>query len=180
MTDNDLIKKVKEEQDSSALNELVSRHTGLYVKIVNTYSYVPPIERQDILNDKTYNIYQYALDYDPNRNMKFSVYIGQRLKWDCIGAISDKIDTEEISSEIEDKTIDSSKNGGVLDFIVENTSEITDKRFFDIFKYRHLMDKPLSWKKIGEEVGMTYEGARKIYLHNIEFLKNRIKREKLV
>lgn len=179
MTDLDLIKKVKEEQDSSALNELVSRHTGLYVKTVNLYSYVPNIEKREILDDKTYNIYQYALDYNPEKNMKFSVYMGQRLKWQCIAAIYNKVDTEEIDSNtmVEEP---SSTEEETIKFIIENTEEITDKRFYQIFKYRHLTEKSLTWKAIGDKIGMTYEGARKVYLHNIQFLRNRLKKENLI
>ncbi len=179
MTDTDLIKKVKEEQDSSALTELVNRHTGLYVKILDTYSYVPPVDKQDMLEDKMHNIYQYALNYDPDKNMKFSVYLGQRLKWDCISAINKSVDMEEVNPNnvVEERNIPDEET---IRFIIDNTSEITDKRFFQIFRLRHLVEKSWSWKKIGRAIGMTYEGARKVYLHNIEFLRNRIKKEYLV
>lgn len=179
MTDIDLINKVKNELDSDALKELVNRHTGLYMDILNKYSYVPEVEKNDFKADKTYNIYQYALDYNPDKNMKFSVYMGQRLKWECIGTIVKAVDSEEITPEVlvEDFEL---PDKDTVKFIVDNTKEITDKRFFKVFKMRHLQEKPASWSQIGKSIGMTHEGARKIYLHNIEFLRNRIKRENLI
>lgn len=178
MTDLDLINKVKNENDSGALVELVNRHTGLYIKIVDKYSYPAALDKNDMIDNKLYNIYQYALDYDPTKNMKFPVYLGQRLKWDCYHVVMNAIQSEEIKPEMITEEINLSDEDTVK-FIVENTTEITDKRFFDIFKLRHLVDKPWTWKRIGKKIGMTHEGARKVYLHNIEFLRRRLKKEHL-
>ncbi len=189
LTDVDLIKKVKEEQDSTALNELVTRHTGIYIDILKRYTSHAAqtrtdmaIEKQDMMSDKTLNIYLYALDYDPNKNMKFSVYLGKRLKWDCIGAYNNSICSREIGTsdfpDLPDDKISSDEE--TIKFIVESTSEIQDERFLEIFKLRHMQDKPVSWKKIGKVIGMTSEGARKVYNHNVEFLRNRIKKEQLI
>lgn len=179
LTDNELVKKVKELQDSSALNELVDRHSGIYHTILDRQVTVPPMEKQDFIADKTYNIYQYALDYDPTRNMKFSVYLGQRLKWQCYDTINKHVETEQITPTVLIGT-DQIKDESVIKFIIDNTIEIKDKRFFEIFRLRHLCEKKTSWKRIGKLIGMTYEGARKIYLHNIEFLRSRLIKENLL
>lgn len=51
-----------------------------------------------------------------------------------------------------------------------------DKRFFKILQYRHLQPSkaPLSWRDIGIRLGLSHEMCRKIYMANIERVRNRL------
>lgn len=183
MTDNlsdvDLIGKVKGKMDSAALNELVARHSGIFYQVVKSYSWVPPVEQQDLIDHKAYFIYNYALDFKPEKNVKFSSYVGQRIKYECQGLIGKNQNVDEISDNIPAPTpVD--YNSEVMDFIVKNASKIDDDKFLKIFKLRHYSEKKKSWKAIGDLLEMSDEGARKIYLRNISFIKRGIKKEGLV
>lgn len=48
-----------------------------------------------------------------------------------------------------------------------------DARFAEILKYRHLgpEHQQMSWRDIGRKVGLSHEGARKLYTHNLELVK---------
>ena len=177
LTDQYLINEVKVNNDSAALTELVARHTGIYVNVVNSYSYVPKIERDDMIDHRMVNIYNFALKYDPTRNMKFSTYVAENTKWSC----HKKIESEK--DEINDDSMGGKSmtfNGDLTHFIEDQTEEIQDKRFAKIFSLRHNSGKKkLSWKKIALHMdGLSHEWCRKIYKRNIGFLKNRIREVK--
>ena len=186
MTDNlsdvDLIGKVKGAKDSSALNELVARHSGIFYQVVKSYSWVPPVEQQDLIDHKAYFIYNYALDFKPEKNVKFSSYVGQRIKYECQSLIGKNQNIDEISDNIPAPTpVD--HNSEIMDFVVKNGSKIDDDKFLEfleIFKLRHFGEKKMSWQAIGKIVGLSNEGARKIYLRYISSIKRRIKKEGLV
>ena len=89
-SDLSLINKIKQENDGGCLEELISRHSGIYVYIVDKYtknkSYVT--NRDFILDDKDYMIYQSALSYKPDMNSKFSTFLANQTKWKCLNAIN--------------------------------------------------------------------------------------------
>jgi len=175
-TDYQLINQIKQNNDSAALTELVTRNTGIYVQVVNSYTYVPKVERDDLIDHRMVNIYNYALDYDPSKNMKVSSYIGKRIGWDCYSKI------EREKEEINDEIFGGGTNtysADLTQFINTQAGEIEDKRFARIFELRHsLGKKKLSWKKIAAIIGdLSHEHCRGIYNRNVKFLKNRIKGE---
>lgn len=178
LSDIDLIGKVKKENDSEALMTLISRHSGIYHNVVNKYTYVPEVERSDLIDHKAFSIYQYALAFDPAKNVKFSSYIGQRIKYECQSLIQKKIMVEEVSELLPD-TSEKYQDTDLISFIIDNAQDLDDRRFLKIFKLRHFGEKKKSWRAIAKAVGMTNEGVRKIYLRNIEFIKNRLKKEYL-
>ncbi len=181
-----LITKVQQDKDSSALKTLVNRHTGMYFSVVHRYSSNNPnvIKIKDLDDDKLFNIYQFVMDYDPTRGMKLSSYIGDRTKYLCKGMLKEgkkdpltfgfantgmaPIDESEEGIRIEDSSPATqvaervNTDIGVEDIVEAAKKVCTDERFFTILEHRHLSNPPLSWRKIGPKVGLTYEGARRI------------------
>ena len=79
LTDILLIKKIKQEDDQKSFIELVNRHTGIYNTIA--YSYTRAGDKSlyhDIIDDREYNFYSFIKDFDENKKMKFSTYVGER------------------------------------------------------------------------------------------------------
>lgn len=173
----DLINSVKESNDEVALTTLINNVTGLYVTIVSGYTYVPTFERQELIESKNTNIYSYIKDFDPKRGMAFSTYVGQRVKWACKDLVNKYPEPEELEN-FSDKLIveNDIQNIDELKLVFDYASKVPDKRFFTIFKMRHV-GKKQTWKKIGENIGLTNEGARRIYNKNIKVLKDRIQKE---
>lgn len=84
-TEADLIGRVQVAKDSDALTALASQHTGIYLSVVNRYASAYPntIRREDLADDKLFNIYRFILDYDPAKGTKLCTYIGNRTDWMC-------------------------------------------------------------------------------------------------
>lgn len=80
-----LICRVKEASDSAALTTLVDTHTGIYVDVVSRYAHVYPnvIKKDDLVDDRLYNLYRFIIDYDPARGTKLSTYICDRTDYMC-------------------------------------------------------------------------------------------------
>ena len=86
-SDNQLIDNIQNHEDvTSSLEELVNRHSGIYFDIVTRYV---PLEstycdRQELFDDKDFNIYSAALKYNPEKGAKFSTFLGNETKFVCL------------------------------------------------------------------------------------------------
>lgn len=176
LSDIQLIDSVKNNNDSTALSTLIDKVTGLYVSTVTGYSYVPHFERQELLDNKTYNIYSFIKDYDAERGMSFTTYIAQRTKWKCQSLLFKHPEPEELNESLIDNndTLSEIERHDIYNNIIEYAEDIDDPRFFEIFKIRHLSGDKKNWIEIGQMFNLSNEGARKIYKRNIKKIKNKI------
>jgi DNA-directed RNA polymerase sigma subunit (sigma70/sigma32) len=203
----DLITRVKTEQDSHALVELVNRHSGIYFTVVNRYASAYPgvIKARDLDDEKLFNLYQFICAYDPTRGTKLSTYIGDRTDYMCKVMLRKESHNPIASGpyattgaaplETDDDTFRTTNGGyvtledespGVVDLANEDISldavraaaqEVcSDKRFDLILKWRHFAPDhdTLSWRSIGQRLGLSHEGARQIYLDNLALVKARL------
>lgn len=180
VSDNQLIEQIKKEKNSNALIELVNRHTGVYIDVISNYTYVPNVTREDLIESKYFNIYKYALDFNPNLKTKFSSYVGLRAKYECQSCLTERknIKEEEVIAENTvsiDHRLEESEDA--IRYIWEKIEKNPDKRFTEIFKMRHSTDKPKSFYAIGEKLGMSHEGVIKIYKKNLQILKKQLSHE---
>lgn len=85
LTELELIALVKTKQDSDALVVLADRHAGIYLSVTNRYAdcYPNVVKREDLQDDRLFNIHRFILNYDPTRGTKLSTYIGDRTDWMC-------------------------------------------------------------------------------------------------
>jgi hypothetical protein len=171
-----LIQAVKEKQDSNALLELADKHTGIYINVINKYSYIPEIEKQELVEHKLYNIYNYALTYNPEKGMQFSTWVGQSTKWQCQSLLSKKVESEEISDKIPEniEPLKELTDRDSYEMVLSKVKECEDERFSLLFKLRHGGAKPVTWKKCGKKIGTTAEGARWLYNKFYEQIKKNI------
>ena len=89
LSDLDLIKNIKKKKKvDECLQELIDRHSGIYLDIVNSFlrNCNNDSLRHEIINDKEYAIYNSVLKYDENRGTKFSTFLGNEAKWLCLNA----------------------------------------------------------------------------------------------
>ena len=70
--DNKLIADFKSNQDSKCLEKLIERHSGIYVDMVNKYlpENYDQLQRQDVLEDKDFSIYNAVINFDESKNTK--------------------------------------------------------------------------------------------------------------
>ena len=98
-SDLSLINKIKSENDENCLVELIERHSGIYIYIVDQFSknHNPLLDKNLILEDKDYVIYKSALNYNPKINVKFSTYLANEARWKCLNHINKKKKKKESS-----------------------------------------------------------------------------------
>lgn len=186
-TDTDLISLVKEEdRPDQFLTELIERHSGIYLEIVNTYSSKdsPFIDRTELVRDKDYNIYQAVLKYDPSRGAKFSTYLGNETKWLCLNTYNKNRRHPTVTTESLDllhpdlglysESIKENIRKDLFDKIINLTEGHPDKRVEKIFKMRYIIgkkNKVMPWKNIGKQMNLSIQGC--INIHNSAILSIR-------
>ncbi len=183
MTELDLITRIKDQQDSTALNALVDMHTGIYVKMVRRYECYPDfrdkIEAQDIMRDKTFHIYEFAKKYDPSRGMAFGSYVGEQLSYICSNLITRSARNVEFNEDVapsnDTSVTDNAEKDSSIEEALAQVSGSDSAKFREIFKLRFMGQKPLSWRVIGEAVDMSHEGARKLFEKHIGAVREYLK-----
>ena len=174
-----LISRVKEKQDSAALMEIVEAQTGTYMSVVNKFSFLPPIERQELIDHKDTNIYSYVMDFNPDKGTKLSTFVYNNISYQCLNLLREpqnvEINDEIAADENFERSIAKKEFGEVADYICDCAADLYDERFVEIFRLRHLSGpKKMSWRKIGTKLNLSYERVRQIYFNNIEKLKHKI------
>lgn len=184
MTDIELINRVKDTADSAALSELVSRHSGMYIKIVQKYVNIEQnspyssakLEINELRDDKMLNIYRFAQTYDPTRGTKFSTYVGQMTRYLCLNLLNDtpeKVEITETNAPAVGSAVPECAADPIAD-IKRYAPTVHDPLFWPIFELRHLNDKRATWRDIGQQVGVTHEWARQIYNKHIDQVREYI------
>jgi RNA polymerase sigma factor (sigma-70 family) len=183
-SDLSLIKKIKDQNDSECLQELIERHSGIYVHTVNkivsdTCSFM---NKEEILSDKDYSIYNAAIKFDPGKNTKFSTYLANETRWRCLNLYNKnkKFIEEPINDSIKEKASSSDfliefQKQEILDKVIKLAEKNPDKRVKKILDMRYAINynKAHSWREISEELNMSIQGC--IDIHN-KFV-NKIRKE---
>jgi len=181
--DLSLINNIKENNSGDSLLELIERHSGMYVHIVDKYihknSYV---SRDLIIDDKDFVIYQSALEYNPEKKSKFSTFLANQTKWKCLNAINNVRNKNNSDIELADKEI--SKECGTINLIEKieafdcfhkALNEESDKRVKKIIDIRYNTDNNRlnPWRKVSKELNLSIQGC--INIHN-RFI-NKVKKQ---
>ena len=178
----DNIKKDTKTED--CLQELIGRHTGIYLDIVNKYTLNGnTTNRLDFIDEKDYNIYQAALKYEGDRGTKFPTFLGNETKWICLNKFNKRKKDPQLSiDDVRESDILHPKKEKIKKEDLEVFSEAIklskthkDKRVEKIFEMRYITgekNKVMPWKKISEELDMSIQGC--INIHNSAVEKFRI------
>jgi len=179
------IKKNKKTEDS--LGELIGRHTGIYLDIVNKYTQNGNLTNKlDLIDEKDYNIYQAALKYKSDKGTKFPTFLGNETKWICLNKYNKKKKEPQINIEdIKEIDILNTRNEKinredleVFSEAIKFSKEHKDKRVKKIFEMRYITgekNKVMPWKKISEELDMSIQGCINIHNSAVEKFKIELK-----
>lgn len=192
LSDSQLVDGVKNGNNGEdCLKELVSRHSGIYVSMVNNYSPSRssslPSCKDELINDKNYYIYQAALKYDNTRNTKFSTYLGNETRWLCLNIYNKQKKSKEFCShdlanisppcpDLHEHSIDSE----MLSKIISMIDNEPDSRISKIFKMRYIdgeKNKVMPWNKVCRRIGLSIQGCINIHNKTIIKLKKQLKNE---
>lgn len=186
MNESQLIKKIKKDNCSESIKELENMHGGLCVKIIKKYINQLNSKNfsiEDMLKDKTYVVYQSALSFDPKKNVKYSTWLGNQIRYFCLNTLNKNknnlcLDNENIRYLVEKKQIEENNtqmDQSKLDHIFDIIHNMKDKRIEKIFKMRYFDSKKLnSWNAIGEKLHISTQTAINIHNKALEFLNKKI------
>ena len=192
LSDEQLISNIrKKSQPNESLGELIDRHSGIYLDMVNAYSSAssPFIDRAEFIEDKNYKIYEAAIKFDKNKGAKFSTYLGNETKWLCLNTYNrnkrkplvtvdfiENIKCEEDSVDSISDTIESDLFNKVLKIIKTHP----DKRVGKIFNKRYIKgekNKVMPWKKIGKKLQLSIQGCINIHNSAVKYIQNELKED---
>ena len=179
-----LIEKVKKEADLNSLNLLIERHSGIYLDMVN--SVIPNncdfLDKNDIIDDKNISIYKAVMNFDENKNTKFSTYLGNETRWKCLNLfnrgtkykyldINDFNDDENMS---DDEMLNKISSKEILDKVYYYANNHRDERVRKIINLRYKIgegNKTMPWKNVSEKINVSIQGCINIHDRFIEEIK---------
>lgn len=184
--DVELVENIKNEKDvDDCLQELIERHTGIYLDIVNKYTqHTNTSNKLDLIDEKDYNIYQTALKYKSDKGTKFPTFLGNETKWICLNKQNKikkekKVAFDDISEiDLAQEDDDNKEKLEVFKKTIELAKQHEDKRVEKIFEMRYIIgekNKVMPWKKISKELNMSIQGCINIHNSAIEEFKLELK-----
>jgi len=180
--DKELILNIKKNKSTDkCLNVLIDRHSGICIDMINSYmsSGYNSSLRQELIDDKDYQIYESALKFDPDKGTKFITYLGNEIKWKCLNMYNKS--KKRLHLPVEENLINYfnylSKEDDVdtsekFNEIINKAQSYSDKRIGKIFYLRYVVGKNNSvmpWKNISSNLNMSIQGC--INIHNA-FIEN--------
>lgn len=182
--DLSLIEEIKINNDESCLKELIAKHSGIYLQIVNqTISDQSNINKNDIIDDKDLFIYEKALKFDPNRRIKFSTYLGNEIKWKCLNIHNkakkyEYYDVGDFSEYLVDKDyISEYVNQEMISLIYDKADKYHDERVRKIIQMRYRdckKNKLTPWKRIARKLKLSIQGCINIHNRFIKEIKHEL------
>ncbi len=178
LTDEQLVKNIQDSINATdSLKELVCRHSGIYLDMINGYVSANQNRsaKEEMIKDKEYQIYSSALKFDPTKGAKFSTYLGNETKWKCLNMYNknkrhpsvpiqeeliDFLNFKFISSGDPDKNGNHNINSGGYNVLGDWSSKLTDQNESsmkdEMFKQiiKHAEDHPD--KRVGKIFNLRY------------------------
>ena len=182
--DLSLINNIQKDNNEKSLLELIERHSGMYVHIVDKYinknSFV---SRDSMMDEKDYVIYKTALDYRSDRNSKFSTYLANQTKWKCLNEINSSNKKKEVGIE-SIYNMESGESNSFELLVINETFDIffdmlkkeNDKRVKKILdiRYKTSNTKLVPWRQVSDALNLSIQGCINIHNKFIEKVKTQI------
>ena len=192
LTDCDLTNLIKQDNDERALDELISRHSGIYVDMLKKFGFkcLTHNQVQDIMGDKDYVIYKAALEYDSSK-AKFSTHLANKAKYMCLtqktknknSRITANFDEVQFCQKDKASTPDQSCNiSDSFNRILNLIEKHKDKRLKIIFHERYFCGnrgKLKPWKQVAQKINLSAQGCINIHDKAIKELSYKIENEKI-
>ena len=193
LSDNQLVKNIQNSvEPENSLKELVDRHSGIYLDMVHGYtSSENQSAKDEMIQEKEYEIYVSALNYNPSKGAKFSTYLGNQTKWKCLNKYNKK--KREGLTPLEEQALDFFNNKissrpaddfntryEVFTQIIKCADKHPDHRVGTIFNLRYIEGKNnnvMPWKTISQKLGMSIQGCINIHNSAIKQIQQKFNKE---
>jgi RNA polymerase sigma factor (sigma-70 family) len=184
-----LAERISVSNCEDSLTELISRHSALCFKIIKKYSgsfYVYNIDVAEASSDKNLIIWNSAKSFSADKNVKFSTWLANQVKYSCLNALNKKskdrlVATEdEILDVLKEKTSEE-KTDNLFEFTNNILKQLKDKRIKQIFSMRYsTFHKKPSWCKVAEQLNVSTQTAINLHNRGIAVLRKKITSEKFL
>ena len=186
LSDDYLVKKVKESSCSSSLTELSNRHGGLVDSIVKKYAAASAnagcsgLSLTDFREDKLLIVYNAALQFNPSKKSKFSTWLGNATRFHCLNTYKKSrkyVDGTSYLSEYAETAngdeIALNKLMGDAAYVMNLLHGFKDSRVSTIFRMRYFSNdlKNTSFAHIAKHLKMSTQGIIDIHNEAVEFIK---------
>lgn len=188
--DLDLINNIKNNTCADdSIKELELRHSGICHQMIKKYysAFVEKgIDPFDVSEEKNYIIYKSALNFNPDKNVKFSTWLGNQMRYHCLNCLNDKDNSVFLNGLSLEKFLDC-KQQVVKDencmvreceYVLDLIKQLKDKRIEKIFKMRYFSDsnkKFMSWSKIGKKLDISTQTVINLHDKAIKTISNKLK-----
>ena len=175
VSEEEALIRVKSSNCNDSLKKLISEHSGICFNLVLKYKkYIQSrnCDFQDLLDQKDYFIYKAALQYDGNKNIKFSTWLGNYVKYQCLNCRRLKVDSHTVNDENSKVEIDKKAQFDFFDsqmkkermtVVQEALRELKDSRIRDIYLLRYFNGKKMTFKNISLEMGISEPTIKKLH-----------------
>ena len=180
--------RVKNFSCNESLKELITKHSGICFNLVLKYKkYIQSrnCDFQDLLDQKDYFIYKAALQYNGDKNIKFSTWLGNFVKYQCLNCRRSKVDNYTVNDESSKVEIDKKAQFDFFDSqmkkerltaVKEALGELKDSRIRDIYLLRYFNGKKMTFKNISLEMGISEPTIKKLHKKGKNILSKKIKK----
>ena len=189
VSDSYLAERISVSNCEDSLTELISRHSALCFKIIKKYSgsfYVYNIDVAEASSDKNLIIWNSAKSFSADKNVKFSTWLANQVKYSCLNALNKKskdrlVATEdEILDVLKEKTSEE-KTDNLFEFTDHILKQLKDKRIKQIFSMRYsTFHKKPSWCRVAEQLNVSTQTAINLHNRGIAVLRKKITSEKFL
>jgi len=189
VSDNYLVERIRVTNCEKSLEELIKRHTGLCFNIIKRYAstfYANNIDITEASTDKNLIIWNSAKSFSAGKNVKFSTWLANQVKYSCLNALNKKSKDRLVSTE--DQILDVLKeksseetNENLFEFTNNILKQLKDKRIKQIFSMRYSVhSKKPSWCTVAKKLKVSTQTAINLHNRGIEILRKKIQSEKFL
>jgi DNA-directed RNA polymerase specialized sigma subunit len=188
INDSHLVENVQENNDKSndSLTELIGRHSALCFDIYKKYSSAMAASGicvSEMYKERTFIIYKAAQTFDPSRKVKFSTWVGNQVRYQCLNAINGNhlypVDDSQLDYYV-DKSAEESQSPDLsndMDFVFNILDQLKDKRIKKVFKLRYFghPTKKLPWSQVAGKISTSTQTAINLHERGKEILNRKMK-----
>jgi RNA polymerase sigma factor (sigma-70 family) len=188
INDYDLVEDVKSNNDKSnqSLTELIDRHSALCFDIYKKYSQAMAASGlcvTEMYKEKNFIIYKSAQTFDPSRNVKFSTWVGNQVRYQCLNAINGNhlypVDDGQLDYYVDRKAEELSQPdlSNDVDFIFNILEQLKDKRIKKVFKLRYFghPTKKMPWSQVAKKINTSTQTAINLHERGKKILNRKMK-----
>lgn len=188
INDSSLVEDIQKDNNRSnqSLIELIERHSALCFDIYKKYSSAMEASGlcvQDMYKEKNYIIYKAAKTFDPTRKVKFSTWVGNQARYQCLNAINGNhlypVEDSQLDYYVDKNAAETQPQdlSNDIEFIFNILDQLKDSRIKRVFKLRYFghPTKKMPWSKVAKEIDTSTQTAINLHERGKKILNLKMK-----